>query len=222
MVMVKTIVRNKRLKKFKAFPLNTDEELYKEEKINPQKPIKSKTPDFCPEKLRENVGKSKNLWKALKSLGLTSKITPVSKISLKDEEKYDDAKANNTCFKNFYANFILNLVHQLLYAPNKFNLDSLWAYYKRFLNTENQKFTFSSISKDEVLKLLEDTKPISLSERFLKDGTDALALPMPQLCNLSMKRSKFPLDSEIENHYTRKGQKQIQETIYPLHFCDLC
>ena len=77
------------------------------------------------------------------------------------------------------------------------------AYYKRFLNTENQKFTFSPASEDEILKLLTDTNPEkaadidSLSGRFLKDGAIVLPLPIPKLCNLLMKRSKFPLDSKI-------------------------
>ena len=50
------------------------------------------------------------------------------------------------------------------------------AYNKTFLNTENQKFTFSSTSEDEILKLLKDANPEkaagieSLSGRFLKDG----------------------------------------------------
>ena len=76
-------------------------------------------------------------------------------------------------------------------------------YYKRFLNTGNQKFTFSSTSEDEVLKLLKDTNPEkaagidNLSGKFLKDGAVVLALLISTLCNLSMKRSKFPLDCKI-------------------------
>ena len=92
--------------------------------------------------MRENIGKPKELWKAHKSLGFTAKITPVSLSSLKDGEKYDDEKANNTTFKNFYIIFILNVFSELLYAPNKFNLESVLAYYKRFLNREKQWLTF--------------------------------------------------------------------------------
>ena len=44
--------------------------------------------DFYQEKPRENFGKPKELWKALKSLGLPSKISPVSQVSLKDGEKF--------------------------------------------------------------------------------------------------------------------------------------
>ena len=48
-------------------------------------------------------------------------------------------------------------------------------YRKRFLNTENEKFTISPTSDDEILKLLKDTNPekaagnfSNLSGRFLK------------------------------------------------------
>ena len=62
-------LRDKRLKKF-----NIDEKLYEEAKINAQNLIKNKKKGFYQEKLRENVGKSKELWKSLKSLGLPSKF----------------------------------------------------------------------------------------------------------------------------------------------------
>ena len=63
---------------------------------------------------------------------LPSKITPVSQISLKDGEKdLFDEKTNNNSFKNFYTNLALNLVNKLPHAPDKFDLDSVLAYYKR-------------------------------------------------------------------------------------------
>ena len=49
------------LKKFKASKLNIDEQLYKEAKITVQKLIKNKKRDFHQEKLREYVGKPKEL-----------------------------------------------------------------------------------------------------------------------------------------------------------------
>ena len=76
-------------------------------------------------------------------------------------------------------------------------------YYKRFLNTEIQKLTFLPTSKDEVLKLFKDIIPQkaagidSLFRRFLKDGAVVLASPISKLCNLLIKRSKFPLDCKI-------------------------
>ena len=94
-ILDKIILRDKYLKKFKASRLNIDEQLYKEAKINVQKLIKNKKRDFYHEKLRENVGKPKELWKALKSLGLPFTIIPVSQVSLKDGEKNSfDEKTN--------------------------------------------------------------------------------------------------------------------------------
>ena len=74
---------------------------------------------------------------------------------------------------------------------------------KRFLNAENQKFTFSPTLEEEILKLLTDANPEkaagigNLSGRFLKDDAVVLALLISKLCNLSMKRSKFPLDCKF-------------------------
>ena len=57
--------------------------------------------------------------------------------------------------------------------------------------------------EDEILKLLTDTNPKkavgidNLYGRFLKDGAAILVLPISKLCDLSMKRSKFPLYCKI-------------------------
>ena len=65
---------------------------------------------------------------------------------------------------------------------------------------DNQKFNFSPTSKDELLKSIKDINPEkaagtnNLCRRFLKDGAVFLALSITKLCNLSMKRSKFPLE----------------------------
>ena len=110
---------------------------------------------------------------------------------------------NNNSYNNFSANLALYLINKLSHAPNKFDLDTVLAYYKRFLNTENQNFTFSPTSEDDILKLLKDTNPEkapgieNLSGRFLKDGAVVLASPISKLCNLLIKRSKFPLDCKI-------------------------
>ena len=79
-----------------------------------KKLIKNKKRDFYHEKFREIVGKPKKLLKTLRSLGLPSKINPVSQICLKDGEKISLGEiANNNSFKNFYANLALNLVNKL-------------------------------------------------------------------------------------------------------------
>ena len=103
------------------------------------------------------------------------------------------------------------------------------AAYKRFLNTENQKFTFSPTSEDEVLKLLKDTNPEkaagteNLSGRFLKDGAVVLALPISKLCKLSMKRSEFPLDCKIAKFKPlyKKGSKTDPKIFCPVSLLPL-
>ena len=77
-ILDKNILRDKHLKKFKVSRLDIDEQLYKEAKINIQKLIKNKKRDFYQEKLGKNVGKPKELWKALKSLGLPSSLSSFS------------------------------------------------------------------------------------------------------------------------------------------------
>ena len=140
-----------------------------------------------------------------------------------------DEKTNNNSFKNFYANLALNLVNKLPHAPNKFDLDSVLAYYKRILNTENQKFTFSPTSEDEVLKLIKDTNPEkaagtdNLSLRFLKDGSAVLVWPLSKLCNLSMKCSKFPLVCKIAKlkPLYKKGSKTDPKNYHPISLLPL-
>jgi len=65
-------IREKRLKQLKSTRLQIHEELYKEAKYSVMKLIKDKKNQFYKLKLKENIGKPKELWKALKSLGLPS------------------------------------------------------------------------------------------------------------------------------------------------------
>ena len=103
------------------------------------------------------------------------------------------------------------------------------AYYKRLLNTENQKFTFLPTSEDEVLKLLKDTNPEkaagtdNFSGRLLKDGAVVSALPILKLCNLSMKLSKSPLDYKIAKFKPlyKKGSKTDPKNYRPVSLLPL-
>ena len=76
-------LREKRLKQFKSTKLHIDEDLYKEAKYHAVKLIKQKKSQFYKEKLKENICKPKELWKALKSLGLPSKEGTISNMSQK-------------------------------------------------------------------------------------------------------------------------------------------
>ena len=109
------------------------------------------------------------------------------------------------------------------------NLNSVLAYYKRFLNTVNQKLSFSRTSKDEVLKLLKDTNPQkavaidNLSERFFEGGAVILAFPISKLCNLLLKHFKFSLDCKIIKLKLlyKKGSKTDPKNYRPVLFLPL-
>ena len=65
--------RDKLFKKFKKSRLHIDKELYKKAKYNTLKLIAAKKRAFFDDKLSENIGKPKELWETLKSLGMPQK-----------------------------------------------------------------------------------------------------------------------------------------------------
>ena len=64
-ILYKIILRDKRLNKFKTSRLNIDEQFFKEAKTNVQK---ERERDYYQKTSRENLGKPKELRKALKTL----------------------------------------------------------------------------------------------------------------------------------------------------------
>ena len=75
--------RDKLLKKFKRSRLHIDKELYNAARYKVHKMIFNKKKDYFENKLNECIGKPKELWKALKSLGLPKKISSCEVGSLK-------------------------------------------------------------------------------------------------------------------------------------------
>ena len=64
--------------------------------------IKKKQKNFVVDKLNQNIGKPKELWKSLKSLGLPSKQKSSSTICLKKDSILSfDHKVNTEIFKHF-------------------------------------------------------------------------------------------------------------------------
>ena len=74
--------RDKLYKKFKHSGLETDKDNFKVAKMHLQKMILKKKKSYFEEELGKNRNKPKELWKTLKSLGLSSDKARQSKISL--------------------------------------------------------------------------------------------------------------------------------------------
>ena len=75
---------------------------------------------FFVEKLSESIRKPKDLWKALKSLGLPNKISSYEVSALKINNLVEhDASSVLEGFKNYYSTLSENLVNTFPKAPNK-------------------------------------------------------------------------------------------------------
>ena len=191
-------IRNANLKKFKKTKLLPDENNFKESKYFVRRLIKNKKKIYFKNKLEENVGKPKELWKILKSLGLPQKVTSKSNICLKTNEKVSfDAKENAETFKNFFNSLSDNLLKKLPKAPKTFGHLATSLYYRNKVLLAND-FKFSKVLVDNVaniLKEIDSSKAAGIDNiggKFIKDGAAILALPLTQICNLSIRISAFP------------------------------
>ena len=82
--------------------------------------------NYIKEKLTENMGNSKELWKTLKKLGLQSKKEGQAKICLGKEGNISfDAKSNAEIFKHLFTDLAMNLVRQLPMPTNMFGTNSV-------------------------------------------------------------------------------------------------
>ena len=89
------------------------------------------------------------MWKALKSLGLTSKKGTILNICLKKDDKicFDD-KTNANAFKEFFWNLASDLVAKLPPPSNRFGSDIVHNYYKDILDLVLSKFKFSNVTEN--------------------------------------------------------------------------
>ena len=195
--------RDKLLTKFKKSRSHSDNENYKKSRNKVQHMIKDKKKNFVIKKLNNNIGKPKELWKSLKSLGLPSKTNSSATICLeKDGILSFDPKTNAEIFKDFYLNLANNLVKKLPTPPNKYGKTAVNNYYKK-LNLRGKNFSFAPVAPATILKLLKQLNPAksagldNLTGKFLKEGAPVLASPITDLVNLSISLSLFPDDCKI-------------------------
>ena len=86
---------------------------------------------------------------------------------------------------------------------NKVGLHTVEVYKKNVLQLQENKFIFHTVESSSILKLLKNVEVNktagidNISGRFLKNGAHILAIPVTQICNLSIKLSHFPHDCKL-------------------------
>ena len=124
--IVEAIQRQHKLyKKFKHSGLETDKDNFKVAKMHLQKMMLKKKKSYFEEELGKNRNKPKELWKTLKSLGLSSDNVRLSKISYKKDGAIQfEALENANTFKRFCSELAGGLQEKLPRTTNKFTIQT--------------------------------------------------------------------------------------------------
>ena len=141
--------RDKSLKKFKRSRLYIDKKLYNAVLYKVHKLIFNKKKHYLENKLYECIGKPKELWKALKSLGLRKEISSYELSALKvNETVQHDKNLVLSGFKDYYSNLAGNLLKKLF----KFTLNSVFQHYKDIFQSDS--FNLATVSENTILTIL--------------------------------------------------------------------
>ena len=190
--------RNKLKKKLLNTKLHVDYEYIKEQQNIVQREIKRKKTNYVKEQLQKNTNNPKELWKALKNLGMPCQVSHQPKIFLRENNllQFSEKKNANT-FKDFCRNLAADLVNRLPAAKNIFGINSVKEYCSALNIPSDDSFKLESMNKQEVFKILSNVDPekaCGIDEipcRMLKDGTEILVEPISQIVNMPL-GSKFP------------------------------
>ena len=108
-------------------------------------------------------------------------------------------------------------------GPNKFDINSVREFYKP-LNLKEDPFHFTKVSEKTISDFLKELKTNkatgihNLSGRFLKYESKVLAIPIAQICNLSIGLSTVPDECKIAKLKTlyKKGKKADPKIYRPI------
>ena len=190
--------------------------------------ISYKKKKFFENRLNDSIGKPKELWKALKSLGLPSKTSVCRTTALKVKNATSvETKSTLDVFKNYYSTLTENPYKKLPTSPNIYTFNSVVQYYRHFIQTDAFHLTYTT--EIDIEKILRGTNVCKaagiddLSGRFLKDGSRVLSKPISELCNLSIKLGSFPDACKIAKlkPLFKKGSKTNPSNYRPISLLPL-
>ena len=119
--------------------------------------IFNKKKDYFKNKLNECIGKPKQLWKALKSLGLPNKTSSCEVKALKvNKTVQHGTKLVIGGFKDYHTNLSGNLLKKVPKRPNKFTLNTIFQHYKDII--QSNSFNLATVSQNTILIILKNTE----------------------------------------------------------------
>ena len=129
--------RDELFKKLKKSNLHVDKEIYKIAGYEVQKLISYKKKIFFENRLNDSIGKLRELWKALKSLGLPSETSVCGTTALKVKNtKSFKIKSTLDVFKSYYSTLADNILKKLPTPSNRYTFNSVIQYYRHFIQTD--------------------------------------------------------------------------------------
>ena len=156
----KLIIWDKRFKKYKKTRLHVDKEIYKRARYSVQNLIAKKKKEFFENKLRECIGKPKDLWKAIKSPGLPNKSGGCIVNALAENQIVKhDTESVLKAFKSFYSNLAVNLLAKFPKSSDRYTIKFVSDYCKELSLSESLKldstaegYLFTILKNVEVTK----------------------------------------------------------------------
>ena len=148
------------------------------------------------EELAKNKNKLKELWKVLKSFGLSSdKAIKIKNYSY--ERRHNSLWSNENPNIRFYPELAGDLQEKLPKAPNKFTDQTTKKYYDKTSFSVSNNFKLSNVSEEVIKNILlslntSKTAGNQIPAKILRGSPKVLALPLRNVINWSTKLSTFP------------------------------
>ena len=144
-VAEKISVCDKLFKNFKKSKLHIDKEIYEIARYKVQKLISYQKKKFFENRLNDSIGKPRELWKALKPLGLSSETSDCGTTALKVKNTTSfETKSTLDVFKNYFSTLADNLLKKLPTPPERYTFKSVIQYYRHFIQIDAFHLTYTT------------------------------------------------------------------------------
>ena len=191
-----------------------------------QREIRLAKTNYFRDKIEENKGNSKGLWRQLKTIGFSSKSKNNCKIVLDiDNESCFEPKTITEHMNNYFLNIPKNLVN-LLPSPSKIYSTCSESFKHFYLNNNlsPNEFILKHITENFVnteLTKLNANKSYGIDgiqARFIKDSASEINAPIAYIINLSIDTNVVPTDfkfARVKPLY-KKGSMNKVENYRPI------